>query len=205
MAITKPKQVTEAVPDDPPVRQQPVRRVEAPPRSEFDQQNNRTLEPDTSQPMRGSGRVTSSILSQDTMAQLRAGAEANGIELPGDGVEEPVEITDEGEVVPVETRPNVTRVQDVTSPDPRAPISVFTDKRKAPVQPKAAERTRIPMGPIDEAIVSEERMVRIKPKQTCQRWIGPYRYHFTKDVVCDVPESVRDAMLREELIVPYYH
>jgi hypothetical protein len=198
------KQVTEATPEEP-VRVQPTRRVEAPPRSEFDA-SGRTLEADTSQPVRSSGKVTSSILAQDTMAQLRAGAEANGIELPS--VEEPVEISDEGEVTPVEeARPNVTRVQDVQSPpyDPRAPIPVFTDKRKAPTVPKTAERTRIAVGPIDEAIVTEERMVRIKPKTTCQRWIGPWRYHFTKDVVCEVPESVRDALLREELIVPYYH
>jgi hypothetical protein len=141
------------------------------------------------------------------MEQLRQGARANGVELP----EEPPDRDDEP---PFETEPpappptpNVTRVADVQSPppDPRAPISIYTDQRKKPEPPKVATRTRIPIGPIDEAIVAEERMVRIKPKSTCQRWIGPWRYHFTKDVVCEVPESVRDALLREELIVPYYH
>jgi hypothetical protein len=190
------KQVTEALPDEgETVRVQPTRHIEAPPRSEFDK-NGRTLESDTSAYQRGSGRVSNSIMAQDTMAQLRAGAEANGVELPDE--QEP------GEEIPQETAPPVTRVQDV-QPDPRAPISVFTDTRRAPKPPAPAQRTRIAVGPVNEAIMSEERMVRIKPKTTCQRWIGPYRYHFTKDVVCEVPESVRDNLLREELIVPFYH
>jgi hypothetical protein len=198
MPAAKKSAVTEAVPEAATVRQ-PTRHVEAPPRGEFSA-DGRTLEPDTSSSGRPATGVSASTFRGNVMDQLKQGAAANGYDLPeGESPDLP-----EPDSPEPEQRPNVTRVADVQF-DPRAPISVYTDKRTKPEPPKVATRTRIAVGEIDEAIVSEERMYRIKPKSTCQRWIGPYRYHFTKDVVCEVPESVRDSLLREELIVPYYH
>ena len=162
---------------------------------------NTNSEPDTSHSVRGreitgkteegksfKGEVPPAAFNSSVMEQLAEGARANDIPLPPQGL---------------------TTTSNLYNDPPPAPKPVFTDpstQAPPPVGPasRADLRTKIQIGPIDEALVSEEKVVKVRPRFTGSRFIGPYRYYFTKDVVCEVPKSVRDGLIREELAYPYY-
>jgi hypothetical protein len=162
---------------------------------------NTNSEPDTSQSVRGrqlegvteegqpfKGEVPPAPFGRSIREQLAEGAAANDTPMP--------------------PRSDMTTTANFIS-DPHAVQPRFTDPHSQappPVSPAPRDelRTKIQIGPIDEAIVSEEQIVRVRPKFNGSRFIGPYRYYFTKDVVCDVPRSVRDALMREDLIYPYF-
>jgi hypothetical protein len=162
---------------------------------------NTNSEPDTSQSVRGRqiegtdpdsgapvrGEIPAARFTRSVAEQLAEGAAANDTPLSPQGITTTASLHGD----PHEVQPRFT------DPRTQAPPPV----REAP---REELRTRIQVGPIDEVLVSEEQVVRVRPKFTGSRWIGPYRYYFTKDVVCEVPKSVRAALLREDLAYPYY-
>jgi hypothetical protein len=189
--------IPEAVPERTKLPQ-PTRHIE-PPLAPGTKNTN--AEPDTSQQVRPRqvsgvteggaefrGEVPAPAFSRSIAEQLAEGAAANDTPLP-----------------PAQPPAGITTTASLMG-DPHDIQPRFTDPRQAPPPPRPVGdgRTKIQVGPVDEAMVSEETVHKVRPKFTGSRFIGPYRYYFTKDVTCEVPKSVRDALLREDLIYPYF-
>jgi len=139
------------------------------------------------------GSIPPAAFNHSVLDQLAEGAAANDTPLPGEAPPPRSQMT---------TTASLGR-------DPNGIQPMFTDpasQAPPPTGPAKHEdlRTVISIGPIDPAIVSQEKMVRVRPKSTFSRFIGPNRWYFTKGVICEVPVSVREALLREDLAVPYW-
>jgi hypothetical protein len=147
----------------------------------------RTVQAVTEKGEQISGNIPPASFSRSIMEQLAEGAAANDTPLPAS--------------------PGITTAASLGMTDPHEVQPKYTDpasQAPPPVREAPREQTKIQIGPIGEAMVSEEISVRVKPKFTGSRFIGPYRYYFTKNVVCEVPKSVREALVREDLAFAYF-